>query len=277
VITRISILIFAFLMASESFAQSRRFGGFGGGRGGAPFTVDRGNVPMWDRDPFLPHDSFMWARLKYRSWTERRSWTWYTDFPDSDLNMSYRLHQLTAMKVDPEGVIIEITDPRLFDYPFYYVSGVGGLTLDKDEAAILRKYMFGGGFLFFDDFHGQTQWDGFYKQMKKVFPDREPIDLPLDHQIFHIVYDLKEKYQVPNISIGTNSRGSRTWEEQDWKDVHYCAFYDDKGRMVAFISHNSDLGDGWEEEATDPFYFQTFSEPMAYPIGFNVIVYALTH
>jgi hypothetical protein len=273
---RLLIAILALQLGVTTFAQNRGFG-FGGRRSGTPYDQGRGNVPTWDLDPEVPRDCFMWARVKYHSWTERRSWTWYTDYRDSDLNMSFRLHQLTAMKVDPEGTVVDITDPRLFDFPFLFISGVGGLTLSNEEAAILHKYLFGGGFLFVDDFHGHYQWDIFYKQIKKVFPDRDATDLALSHPIFHVVYDLKEMYQVPNISIGTSSRGERTWEEPDWREVHYCAFYDDKNRMVAFISHNSDLGDGWEEEATDPFYFETFSEPKAYPIGFNVIVYALTH
>jgi hypothetical protein len=276
---RLAILIFlAALVAADARAQSRRFGGFGGGRGSAePYSLDRGDVPTWDRDPELPHDSFTWARIKYRSWIQRRSFTWYTDYPDSDLNMSWRLHQLTAMKVEPDPVTVEITDPRFFDFPFFFMSGVGGLELNEEEAAILRKYVFNGGFIMVDDFHGHAEWDNFYRHIKKVFPDREPIDIELTHPIFHVVYDLKEKYQVPNINLGRTYQGSRTWEQPDWKEVHYCAFYDDKGRMIVFIGHNTDLGDGWEEEATDPLYFQIFSEPRAYPIGLNVLFYALTH
>jgi hypothetical protein len=277
-IFRCSLLILLCLSLADVFGQSRRM--FGGGRNWTsskePIS-DRGGVPSWDLDPEVPRDSFMWARVKYRSWRQVRSWKWDTDFPDSDLNMSYRLHQLTAMRVDPNGTVVEITDPELFDYPFLFMSGVGGLEFNDEEAAIMRRYMLGGGFVFFDDFHGHYQWNSFYKHIKKVFPDREPIEIPLEHPIFHMIYDLKEKPQVPNISIGTRSRGAQTWEEADWKEVHYCAIYDDKQRMVAFISHNSDLGDGWEEEATDPFYFITFSEPKAYPIGFNVIIYAMTH
>jgi hypothetical protein len=271
------------LFATDAFGQSRRPGGGGGwggggrGRNGEPYSTERGNVPTWDLDPDLPHDCFMWARIKYRSWTQRRSFTWYTDYRDSDLNMSFRLHQLTALKVDPEGTVVDITDPQLFNYPFLFMSGVGGLELNDEEAAILRKYVFNGGFIMVDDFHGHAEWNNFYRYIKKVFPDREPLDIPLEHPIFHTVYDLKEKYQVPNIGIGMRYRGARTWEQADWKEVHYCAFYDDKGRMIMFIGHNTDLGDGWEEEATDPFYFETFSEPQAYPIGFNVIFYAMTH
>lgn len=272
---RIFILLLVVLSLGDAFAQSRRMRG---GNYSKEHMGDRGPVPMWEVDPELPRDAFVFARVKYRSWTQRRSWKWDTDFRDSDLNLSFRLQQLTAMKVDPEGIVVEITDPDLFHYPFLFMSGVGGLEVNDEEAEILRRHLLWGGFLFVDDFHGKAQWNNFYKQIKKVFPDREPQEIPLEHPVFHMIYDLKERPQVPNISIGQRAiNGGPTWEESDWREVHYCAIYDDKGRMMVFISHNSDLGDGWEEEATDPLYFLTFSEPKAFPLGFNVLFYAMTH
>jgi hypothetical protein len=273
------LLLWVALAGTESRAQRSPSHSWGHGYATDPidYAEGRGRVPPWELDRDLPRDCFTFARVKYRSWTQRRSFNWYTDYRDSDLNLSFRLHQLTAMKVDSEGTYFEITDHRLFDYPFLFMSGVGGLELDDNEASILRRYMLGGGFIMIDDFHGHAEWDNFYKCIKMIFPDREPIEIPLEHPVFHTVFDLKEKYQVPNIGIARRFGGSRTWEQADWKEVHYCAVYDDKNRMVCFIGHNTDLGDGWEEESEDPFYFQTFSEPMAFPIGINVIVYAMTH
>ena len=68
-----------------------------------------------------------------------------------------------------------------------------------------------------------------------------------------------------------------TWEVADGRTPHYRGISDDKGRLMVLVCHNTDLGDGWEEEATDPYYFAEFSEPKAYPLGINIIFYALTH
>ena len=114
--------------------------------------------------------------------------------------------------------------------------------------------------------------------IKRVFPDREPVELSIDHPIFHTVFDLKEKPQIPNINAALAGRPyGITWEREDAKEVHYKALYDDKGRMMAIICHNTDLGDGWEREGEDEWYFHEFCEKKAYPLGINIVVYAMTH
>jgi len=125
-----------------------------------------------------------------------------------------------------------------------------------------------------DDFWGQDEWTTFYRQLKCVFPDREPEEIPLGHEIFHCVYDLEEKPQVPAINVAFSGR---TYERWDAQEPHYRALYDEKGRMMAIICHNTDLGDGWEREGVDPWYFKEFSEKYAYPLGINIVVYAMTH
>ncbi|MDP7303897.1 MAG: DUF4159 domain-containing protein, partial [Pirellulaceae bacterium] len=155
-----------------------------------------------------------------------------------------------------------------------YVIEPGDMYLAEDEVLGLRHYLENGGFMMVDDFWGEQEWYQFYTQLKRVFPQKEPVELPLEHEIFHCVYELKVKPQVPSIRHAQS--GHRT-ERYDAKEAHYRAVYDNDGRMMAIICHNTDLGDGWEREGEDHWYFKQFSEKYAYPMGINIVVYAMTH
>ncbi len=239
-------------------------------------------TPNWTNDAPFGRDVFTFVRLKYSvdgahgfGHTRER---WMIDFPDSDLNFSYRLQQMTSLKVNPEGRVLEITDKELFDYPWVYIVEPGRLTFTDEEAQILRRYLLNGGFLMFDDFWGEREWSNFHEEIRKVFPDREPVDLPIEHPIFHCVFDLKEKPQVPNVNLGIRSQYTGiTWERADAREPHYRAIFDDKGRMMVMICHNTDLGDGWEREGESEYYFHEFSEKKAFPLGINIVFYAMTH
>jgi len=246
---------------------------------------DRRGVPDWTPDKSFSRDVFTFVRIRYSSGYGDRGYgrgyrggDWATDYPDSDLNFSYRLHQLTSLEVDPDGVVLELTDPRLFDYPFIYFLEPGRLVFSDDEIKCLRRYLLNGGFLMVDDFWGEAEWENFYYEIKRVFPEREPRELPLSHPIFHAVFDLKEKPQIPSINVAVAGRSQGiTWEREDAREVHFKALFDDKGRMMAIICHNTDLGDGWEREGEDEWYFREFSEKKAYPMGINIVFYAMTH
>src|SRR4029078_4195957 len=93
-------------------------------------------------------------------------------------------------------------DPKLFDHPFLYMIEPGRLVFSEEEVKALRRYLLNGGFLIGDDFWGDDQWENFYQQIKRVFPDREPRELELEHKIFQCVYRLKEKPQVPRLHTG---------------------------------------------------------------------------
>src|SRR5437868_6241491 len=268
----------AVLLAGIAMAQYRR----GGGRRDMNSeNVDRNGVPAWKNDEQFKNDVFTFVRIRYSSYG--RGWggyggygygKWATDYPDSDLNFSFRLQQLTSLEVDPHGKILELTDPALFDYPWIYLIEPGNMFLEEAEVAAMRKYLLNGGFLMVDDFWGEAEWANFYENIKRVFPDREPIELPLEHEIFHCVYDLKKKPQVPSIHAWYSGH---TAERPDATEPHYRAIFDDKGRMMAIICHNTDLGDGWEREGEDPNYFKEMAEKWSYPLGINILTYAMTH
>lgn len=241
----------------------------------------RAGVPNWDRDEELPNDMFTFARIQYDSWG--RGWRgrgkWSVDYPESDLNMSFRLEQLTSLKVDPEGIVLSLKEDKLFNYPFIYIIEPGELYFSDAEVKALRKYLLNGGFLMVDDFWGEAEWKNFERQFRRVFPTREIVELPIEHELFQCVFPLKQKPQVPNprTAMQGASRGI-TWERWDAKTPHYRGVYDDEGRLMVVICHNTDLGDGWEEESrAGEWYFKEFSEPKAYPMGINIIFYSMTH
>ena len=241
----------------------------------------RAGVPNWDLDEELPNDMFTFARIQYDSWGGgwRGRGKWSVDYPESDLNMSFRLQQLTSLKVDPEGTVLNLNEDKLFNYPFIYIIEPGQIYFSESEVKSLRKYLLNGGFLMVDDFWGEVEWKNFERQFRRVFPSRKIVDLPIEHELFQCVFPLKQKPQVPNprTAMQGASRGI-TWERWDAQTPNYRGVYDDHGRLMVVICHNTDLGDGWEEESrAGEWYFKEFSEPKAYPMGINIIFYSMTH
>jgi hypothetical protein len=254
-------------------------------------------TPIWTNDPAFEKDVFTFVRI-IRDRDPNGSWTagsWITDFPDSDLNFSYRLQQVTSIKTDPNGRTIRLTDPDLFNYPWIYTVEPGGLLLRDEEVPILRKYLLNGGVLMVDDFWGQWQWDGMANQLKRCFPDRDFVDLPTNHPIFTCVFDLsvpmsQNKLQTPGIDVARRNRNAGrpdiTWEQyhrdrngrqEDCHQMHVRALLDDKGRIMVIATHNCDNGDSWEREGEEEWFFNEFSEKRGYPLGINIIFYLMTH
>ena len=265
-----------------AFGQPFRQGpnrGTGAGRGRA-MPAER-NVPQWEMKPRFEKDVFTFARLEYQSRPRRG---WHTDFPGADLNFSYRLQQLTSMKVNPDPVHFEITDPRLFEHPFVFMVDPRYLFLSDEEAQILRRYLLSGGFLMVDDFWGSQMWEHLMGEMEKVFPDRKPVSLPLEHPIFNTPFPLKTKPQVPSEDSAHDMRDQpdpyRTWEyeiREEPQPADYRAYFDDRGRMMMLICWNTDLSDGWEEEGISPWFFENFAEKLSFPFGINVVFHVMTH
>ncbi|HAB16371.1 MAG TPA: DUF4159 domain-containing protein [Verrucomicrobiota bacterium] len=279
------------LCAGLLLAQRAGFGGF---RGGGEIEVPEGTrtarevdsrstgTPPWTNAPGFERDVFTFARLRYDK-EPGRPYRWggggfTTDFPDSDLNLSFRIQQMTSIKVDPDGRLIRLNDPELPNYPMLFVSAPGALHLTDPEAAALRQYLLGGGFMLMDDFWGEREWQNCENVMKEVLPEHHFIELPLDHPVYHCVFEIKDKYQCANVRMGIESEQTGvTWEREDGHVVHHRAILDAKGRIMVMTLHNTDTGDGWEREGESDYYFHNFSEKIAYPLGINIIFYAMTH
>jgi hypothetical protein len=285
-----------FLVVAVLVMGQRSFGGrdgrFSRGWGGRddlqkPRDEPSGSTgtPMWENPHAFDKDVWTFGRIKYTSSSGgygygRGGGNWHTDAPDSDLNFSYRVQQMTSMKVNPDGRYIKLTDPELTEFPWIYIVEPGRLEFSDEEVVILRKYLLNGGFLMFDDFWGDMAWANVERQMKRVFPDRSFAELDLDHPLYHCVFEIKSKGQCPNVHVGEESQFTGiTWENHDGdtRTVHHRAIHDDKGRMMVIATHNTDNGDGWEREGENEYYFKNFSEKIAYPLGINILFYAMTH
>lgn len=276
------ITLICLLAVCAVFAQRRFWGGWSG-RDYDSYKTAREipqhsyETPTWTNTGGFEEDVFTFARIKRDSVPYSGRGGWETDTPDSDLNLSYRLQQMTSLRVDPNGRFLRLTDKELARYPFIYMVEPGSLILSDEEAAALKRYLLNGGFLMFDDFWGQREWDRMAGEMKKVFPDRDWKELDLSHPLYRCVFNIREKGQVPNVQTGTQSQYTGVTWERDGREVHHKVIEDDKGRIMVFAAHNTDNGDGWEWEGDNHYFFEHFSEKTSYPLAINLIFYAMTH
>ena len=218
------------------------------------------------------HD-FTFVRLIYNGRIPGYLKNWYTDYPTGDRNLVDVLQRLTYLDVAPESRAIPIHHADLFNYPMIYSGEAGQMRLDTSDASVLREYLTRGGFWMIDDFWGTFEWSNFEREMKKIFPDRPIVDIPLDHPIFHTFYDIDQRMQVPNIGYAYNP-GTPTWE-QDGYQPYVRGIVDDNKRLLVFINFNTDLMDAseWADDALYPHKFSAYS----YKIFSNAVIYALSH
>ena len=242
--------------------------------------AERSDYLMWEVDKDFQNDVFTFVRIRYDSFGYGgRGRHWDNDYPDCDWNFSARLHELTSIKVDPDGKVVRLTDPELLNHPFVYMSNVGRMSLSEAEVVALRRYLLNGGFLMADDFWAPAAMRHVRSEMKRVFPDREPLELTPDHPIFHLVYDLQGSLQVPSIFAWRQGDTFEYWhgDPEGDEDPHFWGLYDDHGRLMALLCHNNDIGDGWEREGENSEFFKRYSERISYPLGINIVTYAMTH
>ncbi len=217
---------------------------------------------------------WVFARFMYRAVNGRygRGSNWTIDYPRSDRHLSAAVRRLTRIdaRSAEEPVAAEDGDD-IYNWPWLYAVEVGHWDLTDLQAAKLRDFLDRGGFFMCDDFHGTWEWDTFAASMKKVFPDRAIVEIPNDDPIFHTVYDLDQRYQVPGEQF---VHSGRTFEKDGYQP-RWRGIYDDQGRLMVAICHNMDLGDSWEH-ADNPEYPEQYSA-LGFRIGVNYIVYAMTH
>ena len=195
---------------------------------------------------------------------------WTQDFPRADRHFAQAMRRLTRIHVRSVEQPVNLDEGDAGDWPWLYAVQVGEWGLTERQGKALREYLLRGGFFMADDFHGAAEWGEFETRIRRAFPDRPIVDIPDDDPIFHTVYDVTDRYQVPgqaHLRLG--------YKYADGKGAHWRGIYDDKGRVMVAISFNSDIGDAWEF-ADDPWYPAKFSD-LAIRLGVNYVVYAMTH
>ena len=228
-------------------------------------------------------DEWVFARLMYppsrfgrgfrwtADWSQGLS-SWTIDYPRGDRHMAAALKRLTRIQVRPFEQPVNLDDGEdVFHWPWLYAVEVGSWELTDRQAEKLRDYLLRGGFLMVDDFHGTLEWQIFLNTIKRVFPDRAIVDIPDSDPIFHTLWDLEQRPQVPGLQfVYTHRTYERDGYEPKWRAV-----YDDNGRIMVAICHNMDLGDS-VEHSDNPQYPEKYSaEGMR--IFLNYVIYAMTH
>jgi hypothetical protein len=233
-------------------------------------ALEYSNFPL-PPDYSTAHE-WVWGRLKYPD-PYGPNLYWSMDYPRSDRHVLTGIRRLTRVDArSAEQVVEPDGSDDIFNWPFLYAAEAGHWELPPSVAGQLREFLKRGGFLMVDDFHGELEWSLFAEGMQMVWPDAPLDDLPNDSPIFHTIYDLTHRVQVPGWGAW---RAGYTYERADGVDPHWRAVQDDKGRVVAVFSHNMDLGDAWEH-SDNPLYPEHMAS-QAYRLAMNYIVYNLTH
>jgi hypothetical protein len=230
--------------------------------------------------PYQSHEKaeFSWSRLRYNSRASTFGGyygygygTWSRDYPKADRLFLLAMNRLTRIQGRSTEQVVDLDSDDIFNYPWIYAVQVQTWTFSEAEAKKLREYLLKGGFLMVDDFHGTEDWENFMEGMRMVFPDRPVEDLDNKDELFHTLYDLDDRFQVPGEQYVNTGR---TYEKDGYVPK-WRAIRDDRGRVVVAICHNMHLGDAWEWSDV-PEYPERFAS-MAFRIGLDYIIYGMTH
>ena len=198
---------------------------------------------------------------------------WTQDYPRADRHFAQAVRRLTRVHIRSVEQSVNLEDGDAYDWPWLYAVQVGEWGLSDQQGQLLREYCLRGGFFMADDLHGDAEWYEFESRMKKAFPEYPIREIEDDDPIFHTVYDVNDRYQVPGQAhLGP---GYKANNGASAKGAHWRGIFDEKGRVMVAISYNSDIGDAWEY-ADDSWYPAKFAD-LAIRLGVNYILYSMTH
>lgn len=197
---------------------------------------------------------------------------WTQDYPRADRHFARAMRRLSRVDTRSVEQVVSLDDDDVYNWPWIYGVQVGEWGLTQKQGEKLRDYIQRGGFFMADDLHGDAEWHEFESRIRYAFPDRPILEMQDDDPYFHVVFDIGERPQVPGAAhLYEGCKNCR----DNGRGAHWRGIYDDKGRVVVAISHNSDLGDAWEF-ADSPQYPEKQSS-LAIRITVNDVVYAMTH
>ncbi len=201
----------------------------------------------------LNAQSYEIALLKYRGGGD-----WYANLKTSLPNLIAFANKEAGMSIKPEQAIVEVGSLELFNYPFVHMTGHGNVVFNRQEAESLRKYLESGGFLHIDDNYGMDPY--VRREMKKVFPDADFVELPASHPVYRQFFTIPDG--IPKIH-----------EHDGEEPMGYGIFLD--GRMVVFYSYETDLGNGWEDPEIHDNPVEKHID--ALKMGVNLLQYAFSN
>jgi hypothetical protein len=208
---------------------------------------------------------------RYRDWREGGT-GWTNDYPRADRHFVQAVRRLTRVHVRSTEQPINLDDgDDVYDWPWIFGVQASPMDLTAAQAKKLREYLLRGGFLMCADTWGDRDWEIFAGTMKRVFPERDFVEVPNGDQVFHVLYDLKDRYGSP----GEWSLRSGVPYLNGGRVGHWRGLYDDKRRLMVVADVNSDTSDSWEW-ADEPRYPEKYSA-QGIRIGVNYIIYAMTH
>jgi hypothetical protein len=218
------------------------------------------------------------GRLMYpgggRNWL-RGGTSWAVDYPKGDRTLAAILRRFARIDVRSVEQPVNLDDGNdVFYWPFLLVGLAGNWNLTDEQVAKLREYLLRGGFLYADSFFGSYDWAGFTQGMSRIFPDRPIIDLPFDHPVFHIIYDISELSTTQLPHMGSLMRGGGGWLG-DGRIPHWRGIENDDGHLMVLIGFNNDTPDSWQW-ADDPRY-PAEAANLGLRIGVNIAAYMMTH
>lgn len=181
---------------------------------------------------------------------------WYAN-PSGLPNLLRAIRERTGLDVMDRPLQLKLTDPNLWSHPYVYLTGHGNVRFSEEEVQILRRYLTSGGFMHADDNYGLDE--SFRREMKRVFPDTDLVELPASHPIYHSMYDFP--------------RGMPKVHQHDGKPAQGFGIVHE-GRVVVFYSYETDLGNGWED--AERYNDAPEAREAALRMGVNLFVYAIS-